>query len=73
MSRPVLTITDLSISLPRGADRAQAVSDVSITVGANEIVCLVGESGSVPSMRATRLVLPGAGSNRWQSSPLPSR
>ncbi|MGU3339038.1 ABC transporter ATP-binding protein [Methylobacterium mesophilicum] len=52
MSRPVLSITDLSISLPRGADRAQAVSDVSITVGANEIVCLVGESGSGKSMIA---------------------
>ncbi|MCJ2144356.1 ABC transporter ATP-binding protein [Methylobacterium sp. E-066] len=52
MSQPVLTITDLSISLPRGADRAQAVSDVSITVGANEIVCLVGESGSGKSMIA---------------------
>ena len=52
MSPPVLTISELSVSLPRGADRAQAVSDVSITVGANEIVCLVGESGSGKSMIA---------------------
>src|SRR5262249_43141353 len=35
----------------------------------------VGAAGSVPSMRATRLVRPGApsDSNTWRSSPLPSR
>ncbi|SDA12607.1 peptide/nickel transport system ATP-binding protein [Methylobacterium sp. UNC378MF] len=52
MSEPVLSITDLSVSLPAGADRAQAVSGVSLTVAANEIVCLVGESGSGKSMIA---------------------
>ncbi|MDF2601714.1 MAG: gsiA [Methylobacterium brachiatum] len=52
MTEPVLRITNLSVGLPRGADRAQAVSDVSIAVGANEIVCLVGESGSGKSMIA---------------------
>ncbi|EIZ86958.1 ABC transporter ATP-binding protein [Methylobacterium sp. GXF4] len=52
MIEPVLRITNLSVGLPRGADRAQAVSDVSIAVGANEIVCLVGESGSGKSMIA---------------------
>ncbi len=52
MTEPVLVITNLSVGLPRGADRAQAVSDVSIAVGANEIVCLVGESGSGKSMIA---------------------
>ncbi|MDH2313633.1 ABC transporter ATP-binding protein [Methylobacterium brachiatum] len=52
MTEPVLRITNLSVGLPQGADRAQAVSDVSIAVGANEIVCLVGESGSGKSMIA---------------------
>ncbi|KNY20235.1 ABC transporter ATP-binding protein [Methylobacterium sp. ARG-1] len=52
MTEPVLTMTNLSVGLPRGADRAQAVSDVSIAVGPNEIVCLVGESGSGKSMIA---------------------
>ena len=35
----------------------------------------VGAAGSVPSMRATRLVRPGApaGSNTWTSRPLPPR
>ena len=48
----VLEIRALSIALPRGADRAHAVSDVSLTVGRGEIVCLVGESGSGKSVIA---------------------
>ena len=45
-ARPVLEIQALDISLPRGADRAHAVAQVSLTVNPGEIVCLVGESGS---------------------------
>jgi ABC-type glutathione transport system ATPase component len=52
MSGQVLSIADLSVSLPAGADRDHAVSGVSLTVNANEIVCLVGESGSGKSMIA---------------------
>jgi len=52
VSGHVLSITDLSVRLPPGADRAQAVSGVSLSVEANEIVCLVGESGSGKSMIA---------------------
>jgi peptide/nickel transport system ATP-binding protein len=48
----LLSVENLSIALPRGADRAHAVEDVSLAVGANEIVCLVGESGSGKSMTA---------------------
>ena len=44
--QPVLEIQALDISLPRGADRAHAVAQVSLTVNPGEIVCLVGESGS---------------------------
>ena len=46
LARPVLEIHALDISLPRGADRAHAVAQVSLTVNPGEIVCLVGESGS---------------------------
>ncbi len=46
MTQPVLEIQALDISLPRGADRAHAVAQVSLTVNPGEIVCLVGESGS---------------------------
>jgi len=46
MTQPVLEIHALDIALPRGADRAHAVAQVSLTVNPGEIVCLVGESGS---------------------------
>jgi len=48
----VLDVRDLSIALPPGADRARAVSNVSLSVGRAEIVCLVGESGSGKSVIA---------------------
>ncbi|MBC5764540.1 ABC transporter ATP-binding protein [Ramlibacter albus] len=49
---PVLSIEDVSVGLPAGADRATAVRNVSFTVGRGEIVCLVGESGSGKSVLA---------------------
>ncbi|MBN8944896.1 MAG: ABC transporter ATP-binding protein [Rhizobiales bacterium] len=48
----LLFLDQLSIALPRGADRAFAIEQVSLTVRRNEIVCLVGESGSGKSMTA---------------------
>ena len=50
--RPVLEIDDLTIRLPKGADRAHAIENVSIKVHRREIVCLVGESGSGKSVSA---------------------
>jgi peptide/nickel transport system ATP-binding protein len=47
-----LDVQNLSIQLPPGADRAQAVSSVSFSVGRGEMVCLVGESGSGKSVIA---------------------
>ncbi|WP_323039776.1 ABC transporter ATP-binding protein [Gemmobacter sp.] len=49
---PLLSITDLVLGLPAGADRSNAVDGISLDVNANEIVCLVGESGSGKSMTA---------------------
>jgi len=51
-SQPLLTITDLSIALPKGADRTLAVEDVSLALYPREIVCVVGESGSGKSTLA---------------------
>ncbi|MBO6560326.1 MAG: ABC transporter ATP-binding protein [Nisaea sp.] len=51
-STPVLEIRNLSVALPKGADRPFAVEDISFTVGAKEIVCVVGESGSGKSVTA---------------------
>ncbi len=49
---PVLSIRDLTVELPAGAERARAVDAVSFDVRAGEIVCLVGESGSGKSVTA---------------------
>jgi peptide/nickel transport system ATP-binding protein len=51
-SKPVLEVRNLSVSLPKGADRTNAVEKVSFTVNRGEIVCLVGESGSGKSVIA---------------------
>ncbi len=50
--QPVLEVRNLSVSLPKGGDRAHAVEKVSFTVNPGEIVCLVGESGSGKSVIA---------------------
>jgi peptide/nickel transport system ATP-binding protein len=50
--KPVLEVRNLTVALPGGADRANAVEKVSFTVNPGEIVCLVGESGSGKSVIA---------------------
>ena len=52
MSAPVLEISDLTVAIHGGGDRAHAVQGIDLTVGANEIVCVVGESGSGKSVIA---------------------
>jgi len=51
-SVPVLEVRDLTVALPAGADRPNAVQRISFTVNPREIVCLVGESGSGKSVTA---------------------
>ena len=52
MNQLLLEIQDLVLALPDSADRANAVDGISLTINANEILCLVGESGSGKSMTA---------------------
>ena len=64
MSEPpsaILTLEGLSVRLPFGADRPHALSDVSLSIAANEILCVVGESGSGKSIMANAIMrlLPG--------------
>jgi peptide/nickel transport system ATP-binding protein len=47
---PVLEIRGLNVALPKGAERAYAVEEASLTVRPREILCLVGESGSGKSV-----------------------
>ncbi len=53
---PVLEIRHLKVRLPGGGDRRYAVDDVSLTVGAREIVCVVGESGSGKSVTSSAVM-----------------
>ncbi|NIE63045.1 ABC transporter ATP-binding protein [Burkholderia sp. Ax-1719] len=52
---PLLSIDGLTLALPPGAERAQAVRDVSLTIGAGEVLCVVGASGSGKSLLAASI------------------
>ncbi|MGE3906311.1 MAG: dipeptide ABC transporter ATP-binding protein, partial [Reyranellaceae bacterium] len=49
---PVLEVRNLTVGLPAGGDRQNAVQGINLTVNPREIVCLVGESGSGKSVTA---------------------
>lgn len=48
--RHILEIRNLTVRLPRGADREYAVRDFTLSIKPNEILCVVGESGSGKSV-----------------------
>jgi peptide/nickel transport system ATP-binding protein len=52
MSQPVLRIKGLTVRLPAGADRQNAIEGISLEVEPGETLCLVGESGSGKSVTA---------------------
>jgi peptide/nickel transport system ATP-binding protein len=56
VTEPLLSVDGLTLALPDDADRANAVTDVSFSVGRGEILCLVGESGSGKSICAQTLM-----------------
>jgi peptide/nickel transport system ATP-binding protein len=52
----VLSVHDVTIQLPAGADRAHAIQRVSFDVRRGETVCIVGESGSGKSVLASAIM-----------------
>ena len=56
MTHPVLSIDQLCVALPAGADRADAVQGISLQLHAGETLCVVGESGSGKSVLATTVM-----------------
>ena len=51
----LLSIEGLTVSLPKGADRPNAVEGVSFGLEPGEVLCIVGESGSGKSISAAAL------------------
>ena len=56
MTDNLLTIKDLSVVLPDGADRTLAIKNISLALRAGETVCVVGESGSGKSLTAKAIM-----------------
>jgi peptide/nickel transport system ATP-binding protein len=56
MTQAVLSIRGLSVALPEGADRAHAITDVSLDILPGQTLCVVGESGSGKSVMATTVM-----------------
>jgi peptide/nickel transport system ATP-binding protein len=49
---PVLAVEGLTLALPKLADRANAIENLSLAIRPGETLCVVGESGSGKSMTA---------------------
>jgi len=56
LSKTILKIRDLSILLPKNADREYAVEKVNLDVSKGEILCIVGESGSGKSVMTSAIL-----------------
>ncbi|MEQ3726638.1 MAG: ABC transporter ATP-binding protein [Tateyamaria sp.] len=56
LSDTILDIRNLTISLPRGADRIYAVENVNLSIKRGEILCIVGESGSGKSVMTSAIM-----------------
>ncbi len=53
---PILSVRNLTIALPKGADRPNAIADISFDLIQGEILCIVGESGSGKSVLSSALM-----------------
>ncbi|KAJ30977.1 ABC transporter ATP-binding protein [Sulfitobacter pontiacus] len=53
---PLLEVRDLTVALPEGADRINAVDGISYRLDPGKITCIVGESGSGKSMTANAIM-----------------
>jgi len=54
--KPVLSVRNLTVSLPAGMERAYAVEDISFDLLEGQILCIIGESGSGKSVTANAVM-----------------
>ena len=54
--RAALCVRGLTVTLPKGMERAHAVEDISFELARGEILCVVGESGSGKSVTANAIM-----------------
>ena len=54
--RAALSVRGLTVSLPKGMERAHAVEDISFDLARGQILCVVGESGSGKSVTANAIM-----------------
>ena len=52
----VLSVRELSVSLPQGMERAYAIENISFDLKRGEILCIIGESGSGKSVTANAIM-----------------
>ncbi len=55
-SDPVLSVRGLTVSLPKNMERAYAVEDISFDLHRDDILCIIGESGSGKSVTANAIM-----------------
>ena len=51
-----LSVRDLTVSLPKGMERAHAVENISFDLKRGQILCIIGESGSGKSVTANAIM-----------------
>ena len=64
MAKPVLSIEGLTVRLPLGADRENAVEDISFTVAPGESLGVIGPNGSGSASRSRRFCRSTPGATR---------
>jgi len=55
-TQPVVEVRGLTVRLPKGGDRVNAVKDINFSIAPRETLCVVGESGSGKSVTAQAIM-----------------
>jgi len=55
-TQPVVEVRGLTVQLPKGGDRVNAVEDINFSIAPRETLCVVGESGSGKSVTAQAIM-----------------